>query len=65
MGGHVVNLFVIMAAGVIIADLVIHVSGTTALFNGLGGLWASGVNGMLGQTTSAFGTAPTSGPQGN
>lgn len=48
MGGHVMNLFVIMAVGVIIADLVSNYQGTTALFSGMGNLWATGVNGMLG-----------------
>lgn len=56
MGGHVMNLFVIMAVGVIIADLVVHSQGTQALFSGMGNLWATGVNGMLGSTTQQSGT---------
>lgn len=47
----VLNLAVIVAGGVMLADLVIHSQGTTALFNGLGGLWKTSVNGMLGQTS--------------
>ena len=47
----VLNLAVIVAGGVMLADLVIHAQGTTALFNGLGGLWKTSVNGMLGQTS--------------
>lgn len=47
----VLNLAVIVAGGVMLADLVIHDRGTTALFNGLGGLWKTSVNGMLGQTS--------------
>lgn len=49
MVGHVVNLFVIMAIGVILADMVANAAGTSALFNGLGGIWKIGVNGMLGK----------------
>lgn len=53
MAGHVINLFVIMAAGVIIADLVANAEGTNALFGGTANLWRIGVNGMLGKTTNA------------
>lgn len=49
MVGHVLNLFVIIAAGVIIADLVANKDGTKALFDGTGNLWKIGVNGMLGK----------------
>ena len=51
MAGQVINIFVIIAAGVIIADLVMpgHVEGTNALFKGLSDLWGTGVKGMLGQ----------------
>jgi hypothetical protein len=51
MAGHVISLFVIMAAGVILADMVANAPGTKALFDGLGGLWKIGVNGMLGKTS--------------
>lgn len=51
MAGHVINLFVIMAAGVIIADMVANAGGTKALFDGFAGLWKIGVNGMLGKTS--------------
>jgi hypothetical protein len=51
MAGSVMNLFVIMAVGVIIADLVAHADGTSKLFGGVAGLWKIGVNGMLGNTT--------------
>jgi len=46
------NLAVLIVMGVMLADLVIpsHVSGTNALFNGVGGLWKTSINGMLGQT---------------
>jgi hypothetical protein len=46
------NLAVLIVMGVMLADLVIpsHVGGTNALFNGIGGLWKTSINGMLGQT---------------
>lgn len=50
MGQKIINLFVIVAVGVMLADLVGNANGTTALFNGLGGLWSSSINGMLGKT---------------
>jgi purine-cytosine permease-like protein len=51
MVGHVVNIFVIMAVGIILADMVANANGTSALFNGMGGIWKTGVNGMLGKPT--------------
>jgi len=50
---NVMNLAVIIAVGVIIADLVIpsHVAGTNAVLGGVAGMWRIGVNGMLGQQT--------------
>ena len=51
MAGHVMNLFVIMAVGVILADLIAKPSGTNALFSGTSNLWKIGVNGMLGKTS--------------
>lgn len=45
----VLNLFILIVMGVMLADLVTHASGTTALFNGLGGIWKQSVNGLLGQ----------------
>jgi len=52
MVGHVVNIFVIIAVGVIIADMVANAAGTNALFQGMGGIWKVGVNGMLGKPTN-------------
>lgn len=43
------NLFVIIAFGVILADLVANWQGTKALFDGMGNMWKVGVNGMLGK----------------
>lgn len=49
----VLNLAALIVMGVMLADLVIpsHVQGTNALFNGIGGLWKTSVNGLLGSTT--------------
>lgn len=51
MVGHIMNLAVIIAVGVILADLVANVGGTNALFTGTANLWKIGVNGMLGKTS--------------
>lgn len=51
MGRGVLNLAVIIAFGVMIANMTVHASGTTALFNGIGNLWKVSVNGMLGKTS--------------
>jgi len=51
MAGNVMNLFVLMAMGVILADMIAHKDGTNALFSGVGNLWKVGVNGMLGKTS--------------
>ncbi len=50
MGATLVNLFVIIAAGVMLADLVANPKGTAAVFNGLGSIWKTSVNGMLGKS---------------
>ena len=47
----VINLFVIMAAGVMLADLVANANGTNTLFSGMSNMWKIGVNGMLGKTS--------------
>lgn len=49
MGAKVVNLFVIIAAGVMLADMIANPDGTKAVFDGFGGLWKTSVNGMLGK----------------
>ena len=49
MVGHVPNIFVIMAIGIILADMVANANGTKSLFDGMGGIWKTGVNGMLGK----------------
>jgi H+/gluconate symporter-like permease len=51
MAGQVMNLFVIVAFGVILADLVANSGGTNVLFSGMANLWQIGVNGMLGKSS--------------
>lgn len=51
MGAKIINLFVIIAAGVMLADMIANPSGTNSLFNGLGNIWHISVNGMLGKPT--------------
>lgn len=50
MSGEVINLFIIMAGGVILATLIAGGStgGTKALFDGITSFWNTGVKGMLG-----------------
>ena len=51
MGQRVVNLAVIIVGGVMLADAIANPKGTAALFNGLGSLWKTSVNGLLGKTS--------------
>lgn len=45
----ILNLAVVIAGGVMLANLVANAAGTTALFNGVGGLWQMSINGLLGK----------------
>jgi hypothetical protein len=45
----ILNLAVVIVGGVMLADLVANAAGTTALFNGVGGLWKVSINGLLGK----------------
>jgi hypothetical protein len=45
----ILSLATVIIGGVMLADLVTHQAGTTALFNGIGNLWKTSVNGVLGQ----------------
>jgi hypothetical protein len=45
----ILNLAVVIVGGVMLADLVANAEGTTALFNGVGGLWKISINGLLGK----------------
>lgn len=49
----ILNLAVVIVGGVMLADLVANKDGTTALFNGVGGLWKSSVNGLLGKASTS------------
>lgn len=51
MGEKVISLAVIVAFGVMLANMVANPTGTGAVFNGIGGLWSTSVNGMLGKTS--------------
>lgn len=44
------NLAVIISGGVMLADILIHPQGAKTLFDGIGALWKTSINGMLGQT---------------
>lgn len=47
----IVNLLVLVAIGVILADMMKNASGTKALFDGISNMWKTSVNGMLGKTS--------------
>lgn len=47
----ILSLAAVIAGGVMLADLVANKDGTTALFNGVGSLWKTSVNGMLGKSS--------------
>lgn len=49
MMGQVFSLLVLVAGGVMLADLVANPTGTKNLINGVQGLWSTSVNGMLGK----------------
>lgn len=51
MGNRIFNLAGVVIIGVIIADLVANASGTKAVFDGVGGLWKTSINGVLGKTS--------------
>lgn len=49
MGAKVINLFVIVAVGTMLADMIANPSGTKAFFDGIGAVWQTSINGMLGK----------------
>lgn len=49
MGAKVINLFVMVAAGVMLADMIANPAGTQAFFGGLSEIWKTSTNGMLGK----------------
>lgn len=46
------NVVVLIVMGVMLADLVAHKDGTAAVFSGVGSLWKTSINGLLGQPTT-------------
>jgi hypothetical protein len=51
MGYAIIELGVLIVVGVILANMIANAAGTTAFFNGLGGLWGKSINGLLGKTS--------------
>jgi hypothetical protein len=52
MGYQFIQLGALIVIGVILANMIANASGTTAFFNGLGGLWGTSINGLLGKPTT-------------
>lgn len=50
-----ITLLVIIVFGVMLADMIANVGGTNAFFSGVGGLWATSTNALLGKTTTVKG----------
>lgn len=48
----VLNLAVIIAGGVMLANVIANPEGTSTLFKGVGGLWQMSINGMLGKPST-------------
>lgn len=48
----ILNLAVVIAGGVMLADLVANKEGTKALFDGVGHVWQMSINGMLGKAST-------------
>lgn len=51
MGQSIINVFVIVAFGVMLADALSNPGGVKAIFDGVGGIWRTSVNGMLAKTS--------------
>lgn len=47
----VLNLAILIIAGAMLANAIAKPQGTKALFDGLSGLWQTGINGVLGKTS--------------
>jgi hypothetical protein len=52
MGYQLISLGALIVIGVIIAGMIANSTGTTAFFNGLGSLWGTSINGLLGKPTT-------------
>lgn len=53
--GRFATIVIIILFGIMLADLVANVNGTNAFFNGVGGLWATSTNAMLGKPSTVTG----------
>lgn len=53
MGDKILGIVVLAIGGAILADLLVHVNGTNALFNGIGGLLSSTYNAASGAYAKA------------
>ena len=49
MGYGLINIGVLIVIGVILAMMISHATGTKAFFGGLGKLWGTSINGLLGK----------------
>lgn len=52
MGYAVIQLGALIVVGVILANMIANSAGTTAFFNGLGNLWGTSINGLLGKPST-------------
>lgn len=60
----ILNLAVVIVGGVMLADLVANSQGTQTLFNGIGSLWTTSINGLLGKSSTGNGPGGSGGNQG-
>jgi hypothetical protein len=51
MGAKAITVITLILGGVMLADLVAHGTDTVNILKGVGGLWTTSVNGMLGKTS--------------
>lgn len=52
MGLYLIQLGVFIVIGVIIANMIANPTGTQNFFNGLGNLWGTSINGLLGKSST-------------
>jgi len=50
MGARIANIAVLVLLGAMLANAIANPKGTKAIFDGIGGLWKTSVNGVLGKT---------------
>lgn len=55
MGFQFINLAMLIVIGVILANMIANANGTSSFFNGLGGLWGTSINGLLGKPSTVSG----------